>query len=351
MLAAGAGPGTGPAASNILTVPVYLLDNSVRNIQIDINATVGDAVLAMGAALGIKNTAKLAPLFALCDCVDGINIGRPLSPAMPIAEVIASWPVPSPSVEDGGHPGAGADASSSAGGSQAEPRFVFQLKLFTEGLTIGCSIDPKVMYLQWVQVSNRWCSSSSRARPQTAWRRRHAGPRWIQACLAIRNAASYSTPDACAYCNSTVWEELNAQHFLAAAPSITLHLQAVYNVVCGFYPVTVDEAISLAALQVQTKFGTHNSEVHKSGFLLPALRGLIPASLQSRKSAEDWESLILSRHYVLNLEAQARPMAVYCAALASKEYYGCAFYTVKQRFSQVRDWAPANSCQGVCCCS
>ena len=38
-------------------------------------------------------------------------------------------------------------------------------------------------------------------------------------------------------------------------------IQAVYSVICGIYPVTEDEAVQLAALQVLQKFGTHKPDV------------------------------------------------------------------------------------------
>jgi hypothetical protein len=40
------------------------------------------------------------------------------------------------------------------------------------------------------------------------------------------------------------------------------YIQGVYNVVSGIYPTGVDESVSLAALQMQAKFGDHNPAVY-----------------------------------------------------------------------------------------
>lgn len=40
------------------------------------------------------------------------------------------------------------------------------------------------------------------------------------------------------------------------------YIQGIYNVLSGIYPTGVDESVSLAALQMQAKFGDHNPEVY-----------------------------------------------------------------------------------------
>ncbi len=40
------------------------------------------------------------------------------------------------------------------------------------------------------------------------------------------------------------------------------YIQGVYNVVSGIYPTGLDECVSLAALQMQAKFGDHNPAVY-----------------------------------------------------------------------------------------
>jgi FERM central domain len=40
------------------------------------------------------------------------------------------------------------------------------------------------------------------------------------------------------------------------------YIQGVYNVITGIYPTGMDESVSLAALQMQAKFGDHNPTVY-----------------------------------------------------------------------------------------
>jgi hypothetical protein len=40
------------------------------------------------------------------------------------------------------------------------------------------------------------------------------------------------------------------------------YIQMVYNVITGIYPTSVDECVSLASLQLQSKFGDHNPAVY-----------------------------------------------------------------------------------------
>ena len=43
------------------------------------------------------------------------------------------------------------------------------------------------------------------------------------------------------------------------------YIQSVYNVITGIYPTSMDECVSLAALQLQAKFGDHNPAVYVRG--------------------------------------------------------------------------------------
>lgn len=219
-----------------IAIKVYLLDNSMKTLLVDLTATVYDICTYMADKCGITSISPiLSSCFSLHECIDGVNISKPLPLQVPVIDVIKKWP------------------------SGNIPRFVYQIKLFVD--SIKHSKDKHILRL--------------------------------------------------------------------------LYIQLVYNVITGIYPVTIDEAISLAALQVQANFGSHKPTVHKAGYLKTALRGLIPGSLFERKTPEEWEAIILNRHANLTEDSQARPMVLYCAVLATREYFGCAFYGVKQKFSKV----------------
>jgi len=57
-----------------------------------------------------------------------------------------------------------------------------------------------------------------------------------------------------------------------------LFIQGVYNVITGNYPTGDKDAITLAALQFQARFGPHNPSSHKPGFLSTTLVEYIPTA-------------------------------------------------------------------------
>jgi hypothetical protein len=118
----------------------------------------------------------------------------------------------------------------------------------------------------------------------------------------------------------------------SADPALVMlrYIQSVYCVITGIYPCTLDDAVSLACLQFQAKFGTHNPAVHKEGFLVKSLKGFVPALLLPRKAPSQWEAEVLARHAILNDDARARPADMYARILQTREYYGCAFFVVRQ---------------------
>ena len=109
-----------------------------------------------------------------------------------------------------------------------------------------------------------------------------------------------------------------------------LYIQSVYNVITGIYPTSTDDAVSLASLQMQEKFGDHNPDVHVRGYLSHQLKGLVPAPLYPRKAPSTWENSILERHAQLNDEAKSAPALLYARILQTREYFGCSFFPVTQ---------------------
>jgi len=112
-------------------------------------------------------------------------------------------------------------------------------------------------------------------------------------------------------------------------------IQGVYEVITGIVPVTMDEAISLAALQMQVKFGDAKPDAHTKGFLSRSgqLKGMVPGPLLMRRAMASWDEDILARHRVLNADARARPMQLYCQMLMTREFYGAEYVPAAQAFS------------------
>lgn len=57
----------------------------------------------------------------------------------------------------------------------------------------------------------------------------------------------------------------------------------MYNVITGAYPTSEKDAVQLAALQFQVKFGPHNPSSHKPGFLTDTLVEYIPGECEALK--------------------------------------------------------------------
>lgn len=106
-------------------------------------------------------------------------------------------------------------------------------------------------------------------------------------------------------------------------------IQAVYNVITGAYPTTDKDAVSLAALQVQAKFGVHKPESHKPGFLTASIMEYIPTAHLAKKdrTTEEWEKLIFHKHA---FSTSSKPREDYIAFLSKRDYFGCVLFAVKQ---------------------
>jgi hypothetical protein len=113
-----------------------------------------------------------------------------------------------------------------------------------------------------------------------------------------------------------------------------MFIQAVYNVITGIYPSNEKEAVSLAALQFQAKFGLHNSASHKPGFLKNLISEFVPAAhmdSEPKQTIETWEQKIFYKHA---FSTTTTPREGYLDLLKKRDYYGAVFFAVKQRFSR-----------------
>lgn len=110
-------------------------------------------------------------------------------------------------------------------------------------------------------------------------------------------------------------------------------MQAVYNVITGTYPTTDKEAVALAALQFQAKFGVHNSSSHKPGFLTNMIQEFIPGPHLEKKlqGVADWEKLLFHKHA---FSTSVTPREAYLDTLKKREYYGAVLFAVKQKYDR-----------------
>lgn len=119
-----------------------------------------------------------------------------------------------------------------------------------------------------------------------------------------------------------------------AALSVCMRrVQGVYNVVTGNYPTTEKEAIQLAALQFQARFGPHNPASHKPGFLTGTIAEYLPAAHLEKggKTTTQWEELIFHKHA---FSTTSQPREMYLAMLTKRDYYGAVLFAVKQKYDR-----------------
>lgn len=107
----------------------------------------------------------------------------------------------------------------------------------------------------------------------------------------------------------------------------------MYNVITGTYPTTDKEAVALAALQFQAKFGIHNSSSHKPGFLTNMIQEFIPGPHLEKKvqGVADWEKLLFHKHA---FSTSVTPREAYLDTLKKREYYGAVLFAVKQKYDR-----------------
>jgi hypothetical protein len=112
-----------------------------------------------------------------------------------------------------------------------------------------------------------------------------------------------------------------------------LFIQAVYHVISGHYPSSDRDAVALAALQFQARFGQHNPASHKPGFLTATLVEYLPGFHieTGGKTAQQWEDLIFHKHA---FSTSTTPREAYLGMLSKRDYYGAALFVAKQRFEK-----------------
>ena len=77
-------------------------------------------------------------------------------------------------------------------------------------------------------------------------------------------------------------EELACKDVNDAAHRLA-YIDAAYNVVNGFFPISREQAAWLAALQVQSAFGDHDAKEHDFEFIEPHLRSIMPPNVLDKE--------------------------------------------------------------------
>jgi len=105
-----------------------------------------------------------------------------------------------------------------------------------------------------------------------------------------------------------------------------LYIQALYSVIESEYPCVVDDALTLAGLQVQVTYGDHNPTTHVVGFLAHNLHNFVPKALMPLKPPKEWEALIFKAHAKDMGKSADDAKGEYLDIVKLWPYYGTTFY-------------------------
>jgi hypothetical protein len=105
-----------------------------------------------------------------------------------------------------------------------------------------------------------------------------------------------------------------------------IYIQALASVINGDYPTSPEQAVRLAAIQVQVVYGDHNSSTHLPGFLTANLKDYIPKTLFPTKKPQDWEAAIFAEHGKYKGKSADEAKLTYLAMVKKSNFYGTTFY-------------------------
>lgn len=108
-----------------------------------------------------------------------------------------------------------------------------------------------------------------------------------------------------------------------------LYIQAVYDVIHSNYRCQPEDAVALAAIQMQVNFGDHKESVHTAGFLTSKIHQYIPSNLLRMNTPEQWEKMIFRDHAQLTGHSKHEAQVRYLEHVSKWNLYGATMWKVK----------------------
>jgi len=105
-----------------------------------------------------------------------------------------------------------------------------------------------------------------------------------------------------------------------------VYIQALSNVIESDYPCSAEDAVKLAALQVQIVYSDHKPGSHVVGFLTQNLKQFIPKDLFTLKKPAEWEALIFKAHQAHVGKTAEEAKTEYLDIVKQWPFYGTTFY-------------------------
>ena len=105
---------------------------------------------------------------------------------------------------------------------------------------------------------------------------------------------------------------------------VMMYTQSYDMVVTGKIPTTAEEAIQFGGIILQIKFGNHDPEKHKPGFV--KLKDLVASEYHKNK---DVEKAIYKEHSILHGTTVLNAKFRFVQLIRSLKHYGTSFFMVK----------------------
>eukprot|EP00299_Pterocystis_sp_00344_P009095 c3704_g1_i1.p1 GENE.c3704_g1_i1~~c3704_g1_i1.p1 ORF type:complete len:689 (+),score=150.35 c3704_g1_i1:48-2069(+) len=110
-----------------------------------------------------------------------------------------------------------------------------------------------------------------------------------------------------------------------------LYVQSVFHVLCGNYPGTIEDALKMAALQLQVSYGDHNSETVPKGIVSQHVDSYVPIQWVKTRSPEDWERIIFEVHQRFSGRTSLDAKLQYLSYVKKQKLYGSSFFQVQYK--------------------
>lgn len=112
-------------------------------------------------------------------------------------------------------------------------------------------------------------------------------------------------------------------------------VQAAHSVMRGFFPVSEKNAMTLAAIQLQGRYGVNEQDFYQKGVIMNKIQQYVPKVYRTKRSHDFLEIKILSEHEKYMDMSKMEAQKQYISIVGKYQSYGCTFFST-MRISRVR---------------